>query len=33
AIHALMHDANPSTRLSARFGAIMRGYTLFSKAL
>ncbi|MBV8081513.1 MAG: N-acetyltransferase [Candidatus Eremiobacteraeota bacterium] len=32
-IHALMHDANPSTRLSARFGAIMRGYTLFSKAL
>jgi L-amino acid N-acyltransferase YncA len=32
-IHALMHDANPSTQLSGRFGATMRGYTLFSRSL
>jgi GNAT superfamily N-acetyltransferase len=32
-IHALMHDANASVALSGRFGSIMRGYTLFARAL
>ena len=34
AIHALMHDANVSSRrLSDRFGQTMRGYTLFARPL
>jgi L-amino acid N-acyltransferase YncA len=34
AIHALMHDANVSSRrLSDRYGQTMRGYTLFARSL
>lgn len=33
AIHALMHDANPSSNLSAHYAQIIRRYTLFAKAL
>ncbi len=33
AIHALMHDANPSRNLSKRYAQIMRCYTLFSKQI
>jgi GNAT superfamily N-acetyltransferase len=32
-IHALMYDENASVDLSERFGATMRGYTLFAKEL
>lgn len=32
-IHALMHEANASVGLSGRFGSVMRGYTLFARAL
>ena len=32
-IHALMHDTNASVGLSARFGSIIRGYTLFARPL
>jgi predicted N-acetyltransferase YhbS len=31
AIHALMHDSNPSTVLSARTARLLRRYTLFAK--
>ncbi|MFB2920836.1 GNAT family N-acetyltransferase [Aerosakkonema funiforme] len=33
AIHALMHDANPSRNLSRRYAQTIRGYTLFAKQL
>ncbi|GJD15747.1 hypothetical protein RIVM261_007030 [Rivularia sp. IAM M-261] len=33
AIHALMHDANPSRNLSSRYATTIRRYTLFSKKL
>lgn len=33
AIHALMHDANSSSNISARYGTIMRRYALFAKRL
>lgn len=32
AIHALMHDANPSRNIAARYGSLMRRYTLYSRA-
>jgi hypothetical protein len=32
-IHALMHDSSKSHSISARYGQIMRRYTLFAKAL
>ncbi|BAZ13074.1 hypothetical protein NIES4071_49080 [Calothrix sp. NIES-4071] len=33
AIHALMHDANPSRNLSNRYATTIRRYTLFSKKI
>lgn len=33
AIHALMHDRNPSRTISAHYAYIIRRYTLFAKAL
>ncbi len=33
AIHALMHDANPSRNLSSRYATTIRRYSLFSKKL
>lgn len=33
AIHALMHDANPSRNLSSRYATTIRRYALFSKKL
>jgi L-amino acid N-acyltransferase YncA len=33
AIHALMHDANNSSNISRRYGAVMRRYALYSRPL
>jgi L-amino acid N-acyltransferase YncA len=33
AIHALMHDANNSSNISARYGTVMRRYALFARPL
>lgn len=33
AIHALMHEANPSTRISRRHARVFRRYALFARAL
>lgn len=33
AIHALMHDANRSANISGHYAELMRGYTLYSRAL
>jgi hypothetical protein len=32
-IHALMHDDNISSKISARYAQPIRGYTLFAKRL